>query len=61
MLASMSYLSGDLPAVNASAIATKNAAETLKAADPLRGHLYSAVGTFFFFTRCLHPQNRGRC
>ncbi|KPQ35178.1 MAG: TPR repeat [Phormidesmis priestleyi Ana] len=46
MLASMSYLSGDLPAVNASAIATKNAAETLKAADPLRGHLYSAVGTF---------------
>ncbi len=46
MLASMAYLSGDFDKLLGYAQSTQAAAETLKAADPLRGHLYSAVGTF---------------
>lgn len=47
MLASMEYLrGGDLAGVNERAAATKSAAQALKPSDPLRGHLYTAVGTF---------------
>lgn len=46
MLASMAYLDGDLASVADRATKTQAAAEALKASDPLRGHLYSAVGIF---------------
>ncbi len=46
MLASMAYLDNDLDGVYNRAIATQTAAEALKASDPMRGHLYSAVGIF---------------
>lgn len=46
MLASMSYLSGDFEKILSYAESTKATAEALKASDPLRGHLYTAVGTF---------------
>ena len=46
MLASMSYLNDDFDGVYAGAIATQTAAEALKSSDPMRGHLYSAVGVF---------------
>lgn len=46
MLASMAYLNDDFEAVYERAIATQTTAEALKASDPMRGHLYSAVGVF---------------
>lgn len=46
MLASMAYLSRDFESVYTRAKSTQAAAQTLKASDPLRGHLYAAVGTF---------------
>lgn len=46
MLASMEYLEGDLEGVLTRATQTQTAAEALRASDPLRGHLYAAVGTF---------------
>ncbi|MFK8181937.1 MAG: Sll0314/Alr1548 family TPR repeat-containing protein [Phormidesmis sp.] len=46
MMASMAYLQGDFDAVAARANQTQVAAETLLATDPMRGHLYTAVGTF---------------
>jgi tetratricopeptide (TPR) repeat protein len=46
MLASMAYLSGDLEGVLDYAKSTQSAAQTLQSTDELRGHLYTAVGTF---------------
>lgn len=46
MLASMAYLDNDFDSVYERAIATQTAAEALKSSDPMRGHLYSAVGVF---------------
>ena len=48
MLASMAYLNGEegLPEVASRAALTKQKAQDLIATDPLRGHLYTAVGTF---------------
>ncbi|MEL6157595.1 MAG: Sll0314/Alr1548 family TPR repeat-containing protein [Cyanobacteria bacterium J06554_11] len=48
MLASMAYLEGDagLEEVARRATLTREAAEALVETDPLRGHLYTAVGVF---------------
>ncbi|MGB7084229.1 MAG: Sll0314/Alr1548 family TPR repeat-containing protein [Phormidesmis sp.] len=48
MLASMAYLEGDagLPEVKARAELTTEKAKALVDSDPLRGHLYTAVGIF---------------
>lgn len=46
MMASMAYLQGDFDGVAERASKTQAAAEALRATDPMRGHLYSAVGTF---------------
>jgi tetratricopeptide (TPR) repeat protein len=46
MAAALSYLNGDLSQLENHAQQTKHAAESLLATDPLRGHLYTAVGTF---------------
>ncbi|MFE4106701.1 Sll0314/Alr1548 family TPR repeat-containing protein [Almyronema epifaneia] len=46
MLASLAYLDGDLDELAARAEQTQTAANALIAVDPLRGHLYAAVGTF---------------
>lgn len=46
MSASMAYLEDDLPKVLEDAQKTEAAARALLATDPLRGHLYTAVGIF---------------
>lgn len=46
MMASMAYLQNDFEGVASRATKTQAAAEALRASDPLRGHLYAAVGTF---------------
>ncbi|NJN03831.1 MAG: hypothetical protein HC873_02120 [Leptolyngbyaceae cyanobacterium SL_1_1] len=46
MLASLAYLDGDFEELAARAEQTQTVASNLIASDPLRGHLYSAVGTF---------------
>ncbi len=46
MLASMAYLDNDFTQVYDRAVKTQTAAAALKASDPLRGHLYTAVGLF---------------
>ncbi len=46
MLASMAYLDNDFAKVYDQALKTQSAASALKASDPLRGHLYTAVGSF---------------
>jgi tetratricopeptide (TPR) repeat protein len=46
MLASFAFLEGDLDALNQRAQLTQAKAEALMATDPLRGHLYTAVGIF---------------
>lgn len=46
MLASMAYLDNDFTEVYDRAIKTQSTAVALKASDPLRGHLYTAVGLF---------------
>ena len=46
MMASMAYLQGDMEGVAARASGTQAAAEALRTSDPMRGHLYAAVGTF---------------
>lgn len=60
MTASMSYLDNDLAGVYDSAIATQTTAEALKATDPLRGHLYSAVGVFLEGAHVMKTQGVGR-
>ena len=46
MLAAMSYLDGDFPAVEQKAAMTKRTAIALESKDPLRSNLYQAVATF---------------
>ncbi len=46
MLASMAYLDADWDEVANRAALTKSKAQGLVASDPLRGHLYTAVGIF---------------
>ena len=46
MLASTAYLEDDLAKVLEGAQKTSEVASALKSSDPLRGHLYTAVGTF---------------
>ncbi|MEO0352594.1 MAG: Sll0314/Alr1548 family TPR repeat-containing protein [Cyanobacteria bacterium P01_A01_bin.15] len=46
MAASMAYLDQDWAALETAASLTKSTAETLLETDPLRGHIYSAVGIF---------------
>lgn len=62
MLASMAYLEGDsgLPEVARRADLTKEKAQALMATDPLRGHLYTAVGTFLEGAYVLKTQGVAR-
>ena len=60
MLASLAYLEGDLDELEAKAEQTQATASTLIAADPLRGHLYSAVGTFLEGAHLLKTQGAVR-
>lgn len=62
MLASMAYLKGDegLPEVARRADLTKAKAQALVAIDPLRGHLYTAVGTFLQGAHLLKTQGVAR-
>ena len=60
MLASMEYLSGNFENVNQRAAATKSAAQALKSSDPLRSHLYTAVGTFLEGAYVLKTQGVAR-
>lgn len=60
MLASIDYLSGNLENVNQRAAATKSAAQALESSDPLRGHLYTAVGTFLQGAYVLKTQGVAR-
>ena len=60
MLASMEYLSGNFENVNQRAAATKSAAQALESSDPLRGHLYTAVGTFLEGAYVLKTQGVAR-
>ena len=60
MLASMDYLSGKFENVNQRAAATKSAAQALESSDPLRGHLYTAVGTFLEGAYVLKTQGVAR-
>jgi len=46
MMASMAYLQGDFDGVATRASQTQAAAESLRVSDPMRAHLYAAVGTF---------------
>jgi tetratricopeptide (TPR) repeat protein len=46
MRASLAYLNEDMNALGENATLTREAAEQLVASDPLRGHLYTAVGYF---------------
>lgn len=46
LMAAMAFLDEDWAQLDASAAQTQAAAEALLASDPLRGHLYSAVGHF---------------
>lgn len=46
MAASMAYLDEDWEAVETEAALTRSTAEALLETDPLRGHLYTAVGIF---------------
>ena len=46
MLASMSYLEGDFDSVAKRAESTKTTAIALESKDPIRSHIYQAVGTF---------------
>lgn len=46
MLASLAYIEQDLPALKTYGTQTRQKAEALIAADPLRGNLYTAVGYF---------------
>ena len=62
MLASMAYLRGDegLPEVASRAALTKEKAQALIVTDPLRGHLYTAVGIFLEGAHMLKTQGVAR-
>lgn len=62
MLASMAYLDGEagLPEVARRADLTRETAKALVESDPLRGHLYTAVGTFLKGAYVLKTQGVAR-
>ncbi len=60
MQASMAYLRGDLDGLLSYAESTQTAAQALTASDPLRGHLYTAVGTFLEGAHVLKTQGTAR-
>ena len=60
MLASMAYLEQDWTAVKNRADLTKSTAEALVFEDPLRGHLYTAVGIFLQGAHLLKTQGVAR-
>ena len=60
MLAAMSYLDGDTSDIFARAEATKSAAIALESTDPLRSHLYQAVGLFMEGAATLESQGVAR-
>jgi tetratricopeptide (TPR) repeat protein len=62
MLASLAYLEGEagLPELLDRALLTQDAAEGLMRTDPLRGHLYGAVGIFLEGAHVLQTQGIAR-
>ncbi|MGF1567559.1 MAG: Sll0314/Alr1548 family TPR repeat-containing protein [Nodosilinea sp.] len=60
MAATISYLNGDLAELQERAQLTQSTAEALKATDPLRGHLYIAVGLFMEGAYVLQNQGIAR-
>ena len=60
MLASMAYLDDDFAGVAARVESTKAAAIALESKDPLRSHLYQAVGTFMEGATVLKTQGVAR-
>lgn len=60
MSASMAYLDEDWEALETEASLTRSTAETLLATDPLRGHLYSAVGIFMEGAHMMRTQGVAR-
>lgn len=60
MLASLAYIESNWDEVEARAQQTKATATALKSSDPLRGHLYSAVGTFLEGAHILKTQGIAR-
>ncbi len=60
MAAALNYLNNDLNGLAQQAQLTQQTAEALKATDPLRGHLYSAVGVFMEGAHVLQTQGIAR-
>ena len=60
MTASMAYLDEDWDALEEEAALTRSTAETLLETDPLRGHLYSAVGIFMEGAHMMSTQGVAR-
>lgn len=60
MAASMAYLDEDWETLAEKAELTKSAAEEILEADPLRGHLYSAVGIFMEGAHMMSTQGVAR-
>jgi tetratricopeptide (TPR) repeat protein len=60
MWAALAYLDEDWDALEAEATATREAAEQLMETDPLRGHIYTAVGHFLEGTHAFVTQGTVR-
>ncbi|ESA36016.1 tetratricopeptide repeat domain protein [Leptolyngbya sp. Heron Island J] len=60
MAASMAYLDEDWDALDAEVALTRSTAETLLETDPLRGHIYSAVGIFMEGAHMMRTQGVAR-
>ena len=60
MTASMAYLDEDWDALAEEAALTRSTAETLLETDPLRGHIYSAVGIFMEGAHMMSTQGVAR-
>ncbi|MBU6228256.1 MAG: tetratricopeptide repeat protein [Cyanobacteria bacterium REEB459] len=60
MAAALSYLNNDFEGLAQQAQLTQQTAAALKATDPLRGHLYSAVGVFMEGAHVLQTQGLAR-
>lgn len=60
MAAALGYLNNDFNQLQTRAQQTKSAAEQLSATDPLRGHLYTAVGIFLEGAHVLQTQGIAR-
>lgn len=60
MLASIAYLNGEFAQVSQRAESTKKVAQALESKDPLRSHLYQAVGIFMEGASVLQSQGVAR-